>query len=92
MRNNTKLSHRMNILRIIDELEQLVEEGKGILGQRLVPEEAFFLKVQQLRSALPKALVDAETPILPANMSELSRGDKLRLMAQWSAELARDEA
>ncbi len=82
----------MNILRIIDEIEQLVEESKNILGKRMVPEEDFFAKVQQLRSALPQALKDAETPALPANMSEFSRGDKLRLISKWSEELARDES
>ena len=81
----------MNILRIIDELEQLVEESKNILGKRMVPEEEFFHKVQQLRSALPQALKDAETPTLPANLGEFSRGDKLRLIARWSDEIARDE-
>lgn len=81
----------MNILRLIDELEQLVEESKGILGKRMVAEEEFFTKMQQLRSALPQSLKDAETPALPANFNELSRGDKLRLIARWSAELARDE-
>lgn len=81
----------MNILRIIDEIEQLVEASKGVLGKRLVPEEEFFLKIQQLRLALPQALQDAETPALPANLDELSRGDKLRIIAKWSAELARGE-
>ena len=81
----------MNILRIIDEIQQLVEESKNILGKRMVEEEAFFAKIQQLRSALPQALQDAATPTLPVNMNELSRGDKLRLIAKWSAELARDE-
>ena len=74
----------MNILRIIDELEQLVEESKGILGKRMVEEEAFFAKVQQLRSALPQALKDAEetqtTAQFSADPHALSRGDKLRLI------------
>ena len=85
----------MNILRIIDELEQLVEESKGILGKRLVPEEQFSAKVQQLRSALPQALQAAEQSELATKLGapthELTRGDKLRLIAQWGAELGRDE-
>ena len=81
----------MEILRIIDEIEQLVEGSKSFWGKSLVEEEAFFTKIQQLRSALPQALQEAETPTLPANKIELSRGDKLRLIAKWSAELARDE-
>ena len=85
----------MNILRIIDELEQSVEESKCVLGKRMVAEEAFFSKMQQLRAALPKALKDAEQSELCAKigapLNELTRGDKLRLIAQWSAELAREE-
>lgn len=69
--------------------------SNSFLGKRLIPEEQFFAKVQQLRSALPKALRDAEdaqiNTQLSTNPNELSRGDKLRLIAQWSAELARDE-
>ncbi len=85
----------MNILRPIDEIEQLAEEGQSMPGKRLVPEAAFFDKMQQLRAALPQALKDAESSAsvaqLSANPDELSRGDKLRLIARWGAELARDE-
>jgi cell division septum initiation protein DivIVA len=51
----------INVLRIIDEIEQLVENGKGgWLGKRLINEEEFFTKIQQLRSALPKSMKEAE--------------------------------
>ena len=50
----------MNILRIIDEIEQGVEESKGVQGKRFAEEEAFYTKIQQLRSALPQAMKDAE--------------------------------
>ncbi len=94
-RQTANQSH-MNVLRIINELEQLVEESKGILGKRLVPEEEFFAKVQQLRSALPKTLKDAEqsefTVKWGAPANELTSNDKLHLIARWSAELARDES
>ena len=94
----------MNILRIIDEIEQLVEEGKGILGKRLIEEEAFFTKIQQLRSALPQAMKDAENAgatrhlgndasaslqAVAANARGLSTAEKLSLIAQLSADLAR---
>ena len=96
----------MNILRLMDELEHLVEASKGFMGKRMVEEEAFFHKVQQLRTALPQALKDAQdsawardlTPDASASLREvaarahnLSRGEKLNLIAQLSAQLARDE-
>jgi hypothetical protein len=48
------------ILRTIDKIEQLVENGKGWMGKRLVDEEEFFTLIQQLRSGLPRAMKDAE--------------------------------
>ena len=48
-----------NPLRLIDEIEQMVENGKGWMGQRLINEEAFFVKIQQLRIALPAAMKNA---------------------------------
>jgi predicted Zn-dependent peptidase len=50
----------MNVLRTIDEIEQLVENGKGWMGKRVVSEEEFFTLIQRLRSALPRELKDAE--------------------------------
>ena len=86
----------MNISLLIDEIEQLVENSKGVLGKRLVEEEAFFAKVQQLRSALPPAMksrnFSASAAQISALSDEISRGDKLRLIAQWSAQLADDES
>ena len=85
----------MNVLRLIDEIEQLVEEGKGFMGKRMIEEEAFFTKVQALRAALPQAMRNAATSSsageIAVTASGLSRGDKFRLIAQLSAELARDE-
>ncbi len=88
----------MNVLRLVDEIEQLVEESKGFMGKRLVSEEAFFTKMQQLRAALPQAMQDAaNSAAASANFSDasvqargLSRAEKLRLIAQLSAELARE--
>lgn len=79
----------INILRIIDELEQLVEEGKGILGKRLVPEEDFFSKVQQLRSALPKSMKEAEDLMNKAEAvvkSAQTEADRLINTAERDAE------
>lgn len=50
----------MNVLRIIDEIEQLVENGKGWMGKRVVSEEEFFTQIQRLRAAMPRSLKDAE--------------------------------
>ena len=50
-----------NSLRIIDEIEQLVEKGKGRMGQRFVNEEEFFTQIQRLRSALPQEMKGTET-------------------------------
>lgn len=49
----------MNILRIIDEIEQLVENGKGWMGSRAVNEEEFYTKIQHLRASLPQHANDA---------------------------------
>ena len=81
--------HTINVLRIIDELEQLVEEGKGILGKRLVPEEDFFSKVQQLRSALPKSMKEAEDLMKKAEAvvrSAQAEADRLIDTAERDAE------
>ncbi len=40
-----------NIIRIIDEIERLVENGKGWMGKRVVSEEEFFTQIQRLRHA-----------------------------------------
>jgi hypothetical protein len=50
----------INVLRIIDEIEQLVENGKGWMGKRMVNEEEFFTQIQRLRAAIPQAVKDAE--------------------------------
>ena len=49
-----------NPLRLIDQIEQLVENGKGWMGQRFVNEEEFFVLIQQLRTALPQAMKNVE--------------------------------
>ena len=48
-----------NPLRLIDEIEQLVENGKGWMGKRVVNEEEFFTLIQKLRAALPQAMKNA---------------------------------
>lgn len=48
-----------NPLRLIDEIEQLVENGKGWMGKRVVNEEEFFTLIQKLRTALPQAMKNA---------------------------------
>lgn len=93
----------MNILRIIDEIEGLVENSKGgFMGKRWVNEEEFFTKIQQLRAALPAAMRDAEigagnaAPLAgSAGLQEvlqsaqrLSQGEKLALIARLSGDLA----
>ena len=94
----------MNILRIIDEIEQLVENSSGgFMGKRLVNEEEFFTKIQQLRSALPKSMKEAEDNARAASQlagsaslqevlvsaEGLSNADKLALIARLSGDLAR---
>ncbi len=49
-----------NVLRLVDELEQLVEKGSGLMGKKLVNEKEFFTQIQRLRMALPQSLKDAE--------------------------------
>ena len=92
----------MDILRIIDEIEQLVEQSKGILGKRMVEEEAFFTKVQQLRMTLPQAMKDAEDKAATRHLGDndltdvalqarrLSKAERLNLISQLSADLARE--
>lgn len=48
-----------NPLRLIDEIEQLVEKGKGWMGKRFVNEEEFFTLIQRLKIALPQFLKSA---------------------------------
>ena len=82
-------TNTINILRIIDEIEQLVEESKNILGKRMVPEEDFFAKVQQLRSALPKSMKEAEDLMRRAETvvrSAQSEADRLIDTAERDAE------
>ena len=48
------------MLRLIDELEQIVEEGKGFFGKKLINEEEFFTKIARLKSVLPEDIRNAE--------------------------------
>ena len=50
----------MDLLRIIDELEQLVENAPGLMGKKLVNELDFFQRIQRLRTAIPQAVKDSE--------------------------------
>ncbi|RYX81440.1 hypothetical protein EON83_23905 [bacterium] len=50
----------MNTLQLIEELETLVEKSSGLFGKRLVNEEQFFGKIQQLRASLPQTPEAAE--------------------------------
>lgn len=50
------------LLQCIDELENLVENGKlGFMGQRMVNEEEFFTIIQRLRTALVEVARANET-------------------------------
>lgn len=72
-----------------------MEEGKGILGKRLVPEEDFFSKVQQLRSALPKSMKEAEDLMKKAEAvvrSAQAEADRLIDTAERDAEKLVTEA
>ena len=97
----------MNILRIIDEIEGLVENSTGgFMGKRWVNEEEFFTKILELRSALPAALRDAEIgvgnaapppgspplDVVLANARGLARGERLELVARLSADLMRESS
>ncbi len=46
--------HTIDVLRIIDELEVLVQEGKHVLGKVVINEEEFYIQVTKLKKALPK--------------------------------------
>lgn len=80
----------INVLRIIDEIEQLVENGKGgWLGKRLINEEEFFTKIQQLRSALPKSMKEAEDLMRKAEAvvnSAQTEAERLVTTAEGEAE------
>ena len=47
------------ILRRIHELEELVEQSRGLLGAVFVPEDEFFRRLTQLHRALPPCLKQA---------------------------------
>ncbi len=62
----------INVLRTLDEIEQLVENGKlGFMGKRVVNEEEFFILIQRLRSELPRAMKDAEELMKKAEAVDL---------------------
>jgi cell division septum initiation protein DivIVA len=85
----------INVLRIIDEIEQLVENGKNFLGKRVIPEEEFFTKIQQLRSALPKSMKEAEDLMRKAEAivkSAQTEADRLIDTAEREAEKAINDA
>ncbi len=86
----------MNVLRIIDELEQLVENSKGgFMGKRVINEEEFFTKIQQLRSALPKSMKEAEDLMRKAEAvvkSAQTEADRLIDTAEREAERIVTEA
>lgn len=66
-----------------------MEESKNILGKRMVPEEDFFAKVQQLRSALPKSMKEAEDLMKKAEAvvrSAQAEADRLIDTAERDAE------
>ena len=50
----------IDVFRIIDELEQLVENGKGrLFGKVVIDEEAFYVQTTKLRKALPDVIKQA---------------------------------
>ena len=50
----------IDVFRLIDELEQLVEEGKGhFMGKVWIDESAFFVQTSKLKKALPDDLKKA---------------------------------
>ncbi len=51
---------KIDVLRIIDELEVLVQEGKHVLGKVVINEEEFYIQVTKLKKALPKSLDEAQ--------------------------------
>ena len=53
----------INVLRVIDELEHLVESSKGIplaTHKKIVDEDQFYVLTQRLKSALPEDIKKAE--------------------------------
>jgi len=57
----------MNVLRIIDELEQLVEKSPGVMGKKLISEVEFFSTIQRLRVQMPRAMKEAEDVLRKAD-------------------------
>lgn len=84
----------MDVLRIIDEIEQLVENGKGWMGKRVVNEEEFFTQIQRLRSTLPQALKDAEDIVkagMPSAVVSLKPGRPVQEIIQETSSLSSQE-
>ena len=53
--------------RLLDELEQLIENAKGgIFGKRIIDEEEFFVKMTQLRAHLSQ---NPASPTMPAPLA-----------------------
>jgi cell division septum initiation protein DivIVA len=51
----------IDVLRLIDELEMLVENGKGhMFGKVFIDEQSFFIQTSKLKKALPDDLKKAE--------------------------------
>ncbi|RYG73162.1 hypothetical protein EON80_03515 [bacterium] len=83
----------MNILRIIDELEQLVEKSSGFMGKRMVNEEEFFTQIQRLRATIPQSLKDAEDLLrsgMPTSVN-LNPSKSVREVITESSALSRKE-
>lgn len=67
-----------NVLRLIDEIERLVESGKGWMGKRVVNEEEFFTQIQKLRAALPLFMnQNGAPPSASKSVSELIESSRL---------------
>jgi cell division septum initiation protein DivIVA len=72
------------VLRQLDGIEELADAGWGCFGQRVIDEEAFFVKLTRLRSVLP--------PVLQQSVDLLQKRDHLLEQLETKANLLTETA
>ena len=81
-----------NLLRMLDELEQLVENGKGLMGKRMVNEEEFFTQMQRIRDVVAQSGASLGTSKAVKDFVEesgqLSEPEQLQIVAALATRLA----
>jgi hypothetical protein len=81
-----------NLLRLLDELEQLVENGKGLMGKRMVNEEEFFIQMQRIRHVVatrdPAVSTSKAVKDFVEESGQLSQPEQLQIVAALATRLA----